>query len=81
MQLLIAKLGNMAKENQEKEFAGERKKQVGSGDRSEKIRTYNFPQSRITDHRVHLSWHNIHEIMDGDMKNMLEDIRIAINDL
>lgn len=81
MQLLMAKLGSMVRENQEKEFDGARKKQVGTGDRSEKIRTYNFPQSRVTDHRIQVSWHNINEIMNGEMKEMLEEIRLAMNDL
>jgi peptide chain release factor 1 len=79
MQLLMAKLGNMALEMQEKEFSGERKKQVGSGDRSEKIRTYNFPQSRVTDHRIQVSWFNISDIMEGDLKEMFEEIRIKMS--
>lgn len=81
MQLLMAKLGDMVRENQEKEFDGKRKKQVGTADRSEKIRTYNFPQNRITDHRVQISWHNINQIMNGEMKGMLEELRLAINNL
>ena len=80
MQLLAAKLGNLAKETQEKEFSGERKKQVGTGDRSEKIRTYNFPQSRITDHRIPASWHNVNGIMEGGMRDMFEDIRVALGE-
>jgi len=75
----MAKLGNMALEMQEKEFSGERKKQVGSGDRSEKIRTYNFPQSRVTDHRIQVSWFNISDIMEGDLKEMFEEIRIKMS--
>lgn len=56
-----------------------RKAQVGTGDRSEKIRTYNFPQNRVTDHRVNKSWFNIEGIMDGNIGEMLEYIRVNIS--
>ncbi|MEW5950798.1 MAG: peptide chain release factor 1 [Elusimicrobiota bacterium] len=79
MQLLMARLGDLSKETQEKEFSGERKKQVGTGDRSEKIRTYNFPQSRVTDHRAGLSWHNINEIMEGELKTLFEELRLKLS--
>ncbi|MBP5287349.1 MAG: peptide chain release factor 1 [Elusimicrobiales bacterium] len=74
--MLAAKLQQMKEESAADSEAGERKKQVGTGDRSEKIRTYNFPQSRVTDHRISKSWHNIAEIMEGGIKNMLEEIRV-----
>ncbi|MEW6042365.1 MAG: peptide chain release factor-like protein, partial [Elusimicrobiota bacterium] len=78
MQLLAAKLAALAKESKEKSISVERKKQVGGGERSEKIRTYNFPQSRITDHRIGASWHNISEIMDGNIKDIIEEIKLNI---
>jgi peptide chain release factor 1 len=51
---------------------------VGTGDRSEKIRTYNFPQNRVTDHRIQVSWHNLQTLMEGELKDMLEEIRLNI---
>ncbi|GAB4028286.1 MAG: peptide chain release factor 1 [Elusimicrobiota bacterium] len=79
MQLLMARLGDLSRETQEKEFSGQRKKQVGTGDRCEKIRTYNFPQSRVTDHRAGLSWHNINEIMEGELKTLFEELRLKLS--
>ncbi len=63
MRLLIAKLESIHEEEEAKKHASERKDQIGTGDRSEKIRTYNFPQNRITDHRIKVSWHNIEGIL------------------
>lgn len=67
MAILVAKLEAAHEEQQAKEHASERKNQIGTGDRSEKIRTYNFPQSRITDHRIKQSWHNLEGILDGEL--------------
>lgn len=80
LKLLYAKLKEIEEEKKIGSISRERKSQVGSGDRSEKIRTYNFPQNRVTDHRVNISWFNIDEIMEGKMHKMIEDIRIAISE-
>ncbi len=74
MQILQAKLENFEEEKAAKEHAEKRRMQIGTGDRSEKIRTYNFPQDRLTDHRVKESWHNLSGIMDGDLDDMLETV-------
>ena len=50
----------------------ERKSQVGTGDRSEKIRTYNFPQSRVTDHRINFTTHQLHGVLDGDLDELID---------
>ena len=67
MALLLAKLKQNEINEQQSSIASERKILVGTGDRSEKIRTYNFPQGRITDHRIKLTQHNLDQVMDGDM--------------
>ena len=75
MAMLRAKLYQIEEEKRNKEIYDERKAQVGTGDRSEKIRTYNFPQSRVTDHRTEKSYHNLAEIMEGNIEPILEDLR------
>jgi peptide chain release factor 1 len=67
LKVLRARLYEGALEEQQKAIASERKSQVGSGDRSEKIRTYNFQQSRVTDHRIGLTIHRLPEVLDGDL--------------
>ena len=58
-----------------------RKSLIGSGDRSEKIRTYNFPQDRITDHRVHYSRSNVNAAMDGDIDDLIKELTVAERNL
>lgn len=72
MAVLRTKLLQMKQEEADAERSGLRKGQVGSGDRSEKIRTYHFPESRITDHRIGLTVHNLSAFMDGDIQNMID---------
>ena len=78
MAMLAAKLAQMTEEAQAKANAGARNVQVGTGDRSEKIRTYNFPQNRVTDHRIQVSWHNLEAILEGEIREMLEEIRLEM---
>jgi peptide chain release factor 1 len=62
------------------EVGAERKSMIGSGDRSDKIRTYNYPQGRVTDHRIGKSVHNLPQVMDGDILSFIEELQIAEND-
>lgn len=75
MQILAAKVENYEEEKAAKEHAEARKAQIGTGDRSEKIRTYNFTQDRVTDHRIKESWHNIPKILEGDLDDMLDTVK------
>ena len=77
MELLMAKLEAIHDEEEAKRHADVRKGQIGTGDRSEKIRTYNFPQDRITDHRIKVSWSNIPKIMSGDFTDIIEALQEA----
>src|ERR1700726_324495 len=72
MRVLRARLYEMEMQKQQDALAKERKAMVGSGDRSEKIRTYNFPQNRVTDHRIGLTIHQLQEVMDGKLQPLLE---------
>ena len=71
MKVLRARLYEVALDEQQKKIASDRKGQVGSGDRSEKIRTYNFQQSRVSDHRIGLTIHRLQEVLDGDLDEVV----------
>lgn len=75
MQILRSRLMALEEEKRQKELGADRKSQVGMGMRAEKIRTYNFPQDRITDHRVKHSWNNIQTILDGDLDQILDTLK------
>ena len=77
MRLLKSRLYEMEKQKQDEKLANERKSQVGSGDRSEKIRTYNYPQGRITDHRIGLSIYQMENFLNGDLDEMIDALITA----
>ncbi len=77
LNILTAKIENIKREEEEKKYAQERKSQIGTADRSEKIRTYNVLQDRITDHRIKKSWHGIERIMGGDIEPLLDALSLA----
>jgi len=77
MQILCAKLEQLHEEEEARKHAAERKSQIGTGDRSEKIRTYNYLQDRITDHRLKESWHNLPKIMLGDLDDIVAALHTA----
>jgi peptide chain release factor 1 len=74
MSILRARLYDMAVEEQQAKEDANRRAQVGTGERSEKIRTYNFPQSRVTDHRINLSSHNLPAVLDGDLDEFIDEL-------
>lgn len=77
MRILRARLFEKLQEEQQKELAEERKGQVGSGDRSERIRTYNFPQGRVTDHRISLTIYNLDSVLEGNLDEVIEKLEAA----
>lgn len=77
MKVLKSKLYDKMQEDADKEYSQNRRAQVGTGDRSERIRTYNFPQGRVTDHRINLTLYSLESFMNGDIEEMLDALRIA----
>jgi len=77
MRTLRTRIVEAERERQEADIAQQRKSQVGTGDRSEKIRTYNFPQNRVTDHRIGLTLHRLEQVLDGDMDELIEGLKTA----
>ncbi|WP_338557055.1 peptide chain release factor 1 [Paenibacillus sp. KS-LC4] len=77
LQVLRARIVDVQRQEEEAKYAGERKSKVGTGDRSERIRTYNFPQSRVTDHRIGLTLHKLDSVMNGDMEEIISSLTIA----
>lgn len=78
MEILMSKLQLLKDEEEAKKYSGERKNQIGTADRSEKIRTYNFPQDRVTDHRIRQSWSNIPGIMEGNITKIVEALSSGV---
>jgi len=77
MQVLRARLYEMQREQAQSEYAGARRKQIGTGDRSERIRTYNFPQGRVTDHRIGFTIYRINDVMNGDLDEIIDALILA----
>ena len=77
LKVLRSRLYDLELEKKQKEEAALRKNQVGTGDRSEKIRTYNFPQGRCTDHRIKLTLHRLDDIMNGDLEEVIDSLTAA----
>jgi peptide chain release factor 1 len=79
MKVLRARLYELELEKHNKEVGEQRRSMVKTGERSEKIRTYNFPQSRVTDHRIGLTLYNLPAVMDGELEEIIDALRIADN--
>ena len=79
LSILEAKILQAQEESQNAKLQNDRKSQVGKMERSEKIRTYNYPQDRVTDHRIKKSWHNLEEIMMGKLDEIIQILEIELN--
>ncbi len=77
MQILRSRLYERKREEQAQAVAGERRSQVGSGMRNERIRTYNFPQGRLTDHRIGLTLYKLDQVMDGELEEIISALTVA----
>ena len=77
MKVLCARLLELKQQEQDKAIAGERRSQIGTGDRSEKIRTYNFPDGRVSDHRIGLTLYKLDSILDGSLDELIDALATA----
>jgi peptide chain release factor 1 len=77
MKVLLARLRERAEREAQDKASSTRRDQVGSGDRSEKIRTYNFPQNRVTDHRIGLTLHQLDRVLDGNLDEFVEALSLS----
>nr|WP_170312375.1 peptide chain release factor 1 [Paenibacillus sacheonensis] len=77
LQVLRARISDLKRQEEEAKYAGERKSKVGTGDRSERIRTYNYPQSRVTDHRIGLTLHKLDSVLNGDMEEIINALTLT----
>jgi peptide chain release factor 1 len=77
LQVLRTRIMDLKMQEEEAKYAGERREKMGTGDRSERIRTYNFPQSRVTDHRIGLTLHRLDAVLDGDMEEIVQSLTLA----
>ena len=79
MSIMRARLYEIEEQKRRNEIDSDRRSQVGSGDRSEKIRTYNYSQGRVTDHRINLTLYSLQAILNGDLKEVIEKLQMAEN--
>jgi peptide chain release factor 1 len=77
MRVLTARLYELEESKRQAEEAAERKSQIGSGDRSQRIRTYNFPQSRVTDHRIGLTLHKLDQVLQGELDEVIDALKLS----
>ena len=77
MRVLRSRLKALMEEQQAQEISQVRRSQVGTGERSEKIRTYNFPQNRVTDHRIGLTTHRLQQILDGELDEIIDALALS----
>jgi peptide chain release factor 1 len=77
LQVLRTRIADVKRQEEEAKYSGERREKIGTGDRSERIRTYNFPQSRVTDHRIGLTLHRLEYVLNGDMEDIVKALSLA----
>jgi peptide chain release factor 1 len=74
MSVLRARLMDMEQQKQDEQITSDRRSQVGTGERAEKIRTYNYPQDRVSDHRINFNFHNLPGVMDGEIDELIDAV-------